>query len=112
MSVSDRKRKKQGGLQQLLRTFFQSYEESNGPDRMVALRDRPGGAVIAFFAEQALWRFQRSAFGITLREVQRLLDLARTETDQLRAGIESLAAEVAELRRRIEERSWPSGNVL
>jgi hypothetical protein len=106
VSVSDRKREKSSALTQLLRTFFQRYDEGdNPPDRVALLRELPMGSVLAFLTEQTLWRTQRNFFGITLLELKRFLEAARREASKLRSSMDALEAEVAQLRERIRERS-------
>jgi hypothetical protein len=82
----------------MLRTFFQSYDEANPPDRIAMLRTVPGGSVVAFFTEQVLWRAQRTFFGITLLELKRALDFARSEMAELRHAMGALEAEIAQTR--------------
>ena len=99
MSVSNRnKRDQPSGLAQLVRTFFQSYDESNPPDRIAALRQMPMGAVASFFLEQALWRGQRNVFGITLVEVKRGIDAAQGDATALRAQMARIQTDLAEVR--------------
>jgi hypothetical protein len=99
MSVSDRTRGKPTAFSQMLRTFFQKYDDQEeGVSRIAALRALPFGSAAAFFFEQILWRVQRSAFGITLMEVDRLLELATQEAAALNRDLDGLQNEVSELR--------------
>lgn len=99
MSVSNRKKRDQSnGLTQLVRTFFQSYDEANPPDHIAAIRQLPFGAVVSFFTEQILWRGQRNLFGITLVEVKRLVEAARGESEQLRRQMAALESELTQVR--------------
>src|SRR5262245_57733215 len=102
MSVSDRGRDKPSALSQMLRTFFQKYDDQEeGVSRIAALRSLPLGSVAAFAIEQVAWRTQRQLFGITLMEVNRLLELAQSEAASLGRDVEALTTEVAELRRAV-----------
>lgn len=106
MSVSNRKKRDQpNGLTQLVRTFFQSYDEANAPDRIAALRQLPLGSVVSFFTEQTLWRSQRNFFGITLVEVKRLIESARAESEALRAQMTGLETEIASVRALVRDRA-------
>jgi hypothetical protein len=100
MSVSNRRREKKNALETLVRTFFQRYDDGTGSkqDPISVLRKLPMGSLAAFFAEQALWRTQRNLFGITLTELSRLVEAARSEAAALRQSMTALEAELESVR--------------
>lgn len=104
MSVSDRT-KRRGALSQLVRTFFQRYDDAESPDHIATLRSIPGGSLVTFLTEQVLQRTQRNFFGITLVEIKRVLEYAKQEAADLRASFAELHGQIDEVRSLIRKKS-------